>query len=262
MAGKSGRERETHNKPFLWRNATVAAAIVTGGFGLLTAIITTSPAWFENQETKPDTPPVSINLGTAQEQAPQPRLVVRESRVVRAVIGQPRRRESTADFVEIGFQNQPATSALTRPSALGVVAHITFFTNDGANELFGPMPHGRWAHIPEPPNERFLDERSRTDIPADGTTKYLNLALKMVTDEDAFGFSNESIVAGDLWRIPSYRLKPGVYRVRVRLLSSNVDQTFWFELANPGGIDHAPIIRFLHEGETAPQLRYSSIENP
>jgi hypothetical protein len=187
--------------------------------------------------------------------APEPKLVFDSSRVVRAFIGPVHLRAPKADFVEVGFLNEPYAETRRRPTAVGVVAHITFLNGDGSRELFGPMPYGRWAHVPEPQHERFLDVASRTDVPADGVPKVLNLAIKLVGDEDAYGFSNYNIVAGNVWRLPEFKLVPGSYKVRVRLLGENVDQLFWFDVVNSGDKDGPLQVCHHPEGASLPSDR-------
>lgn len=185
-----------------------------------------------------------INVGGPQE-PDAPRIVVKEVQVVRALFGVPHLRALMADFIEVFFLNEPITSdPRRRVPALNVAGHVTFYQS-GGTFLFGPLPYGRWAHIPEPTHERFLDVSSRTDIPADGIPKKLNIALKHVTDRDAFGFSNETVVFGDLFRMDKYRLTPGVYEVKVQLLGTNVDETFWFDLVITEGVGSPPFMQSI-----------------
>ncbi len=134
---------------------------------------------------------------------------------------------------------------MTRSAALQCLGTITFHRLDGQN-VFGRSMAVRWAGSPEPvaipaigpSGEQFqildlvrLTSASRMDV-YPGEKEALDVAVRMDSDADCYGWSNESYFSNPLWRNPNWRLPYGRYLVMVVIVSSGQRCRGAFRLIN------------------------------
>ena len=77
-----------------------------------------------------------------------------------------------------------------------------------------------------------------------GTTRVVDVAIKIHGEAECYGVSNESYEHPEL-KNPRWVLGEGIYFVKARFRSVDIDQTFMLKFRNPPGI--GPLIAMSHE---------------
>jgi hypothetical protein len=73
----------------------------------------------------------------------------------------------------------------------------------------------------------------RTDFDI-GAEHKLDIAFKLLEEDTAYIFNNDSYHFVPTLKNPAFALGPGTYLVRVRLRGIHVDEVFEFSFINPG----------------------------
>lgn len=143
-------------------------------------------------------------------------------------------------FVLVRLINDPA-KPLPSSVATGVSAKIYFFDESGA-ELF--HIDGRWGDTEQPSNRPPLASRFdllQVDIGI-GLTRELDILFKDPAEDECYAFNNDSY-GGDGFKPERFRLRGGKFHVEVRVRGVNIDQSFRFDVVNPGRGKNLEIVR-------------------
>lgn len=159
----------------------------------------------------------------------------------------PRHPAKEVRFLNFNITNQPLTwwaKWMSRNPATNCRATISFHHLDGQS-VFGRVMSGRWSKSPEPvpiqvsvenkvilitdPGKMSLD--SRMDIfPSE--TEVLNVVGRFDSDDQCYGWNNESYFCVPTWRNPDWVLPKGRYLVKVEIASSGDKVSCFFRLVN------------------------------
>ena len=133
--------------------------------------------------------------------------------------------------VQVWFRNNPFI-----PSEQSMAKSITALI-EVRNKINAPMlvkAYGVWS-VENPPDFVASAKYSSTvDIPPGNLPVKLNIALKYTSEASAYAISLEGFARDPDGRDPSYEISAGNYEVTVHLNGIGVDQTFRFDLNNPG----------------------------
>jgi hypothetical protein len=184
------------------------------------------------------------------------------STIITEMLRKPDLRLEVVPPVDMVFQGQPANQMravrlkltntalpswarwMSRNAALQCHGNITFHHLDGQN-VFGRSMHIRWASAPEPVPIRvqignqeglIFDSTKftlsqRIDV-YPGESAELDVAVRLDSEPNCYGWSNENYFSNPLWRIPAWMLQPGRYIVRVNVFSAGETCTALFRLIN------------------------------
>jgi hypothetical protein len=139
--------------------------------------------------------------------------------------------EEACDFVCLRVRNDSRITS-DRATARNAVATVSFFEGDGTPKF---QFSGRWAeslqlHMVRGDLSQVPD---RIDIPAQ-SHRTVDIAKKLPAQADAFGFNTESMAASR-FEVPTRRLPPGTYFVRIQLFVANAfNRTDWGRLSHDG----------------------------
>ena len=134
---------------------------------------------------------------------------------------------------------------LGRDAAMQCYGHIQFYHfEDGAPIFAKPMPI-RWAGSDEPLTYQALANGQVAQLldPTKynaafrrncfaGTKEPIDVAARFDTEDDCYGWSNETYLPGKGWRNPDWKLPKGRYLVKVTVLSSGEPVSGIFHLEN------------------------------
>lgn len=146
-------------------------------------------------------------------------------------------------FLHLKIINKPRRMLfVTRQTANSCHGDIIFFTAD-YKQIGNPMPI-KWDGTPEPIkpeiyknkivwllDPRLLRLTRFIDIPPD-ESESLAIAVKILGDNNAYGWTGESYLRGD-WKHPNYTMKLGVYIARVKIYSGDSVFIQDFRFTNP-----------------------------
>lgn len=150
-----------------------------------------------------------------------------------------------ARFLSIELFNKPLPSWarwMSRNTALQCHGEITFHHLDGQN-VFGRTMIGRWSASLEPAPIRFrignqivlITDPSkltdRADLPPK-ESQHINIAARFDSENECYGWNNESYFSTPIWRNPAWRLNTGRYLVRVTIISAGEKCVGIFRLVN------------------------------
>lgn len=150
-----------------------------------------------------------------------------------------------ARFLGVKVVNKPLPLLarwMSRNTALQCHADISFHHLDGQN-VFGRTMQGRWSGSPEPAPIRVriglqvavISDPSRLtdriDIPP-GEAQRLDVAARFDTENECYGWNNDSYFSDPVWRNPGWRLNAGRYLVRVTIISAGEKCVDQFRLIN------------------------------
>jgi hypothetical protein len=136
---------------------------------------------------------------------------------------------------------------MVRAPALQCRGTITFHHLDGQN-VFGRAMPVRWSGSPQPiPIQAFMRDgieiqifdpmrisiESRIDVyPGESESELLDVAARLDSDPECYGWNNESYLCPTPWRNLAWKLVPGRYLVRVVVRSSGQKCVALFRLIN------------------------------
>jgi hypothetical protein len=133
---------------------------------------------------------------------------------------------------------------MVRSAALQCRAAVTFHHLADERDIFGRAMDGRWASTPEPapiavgppsPEGETLAIFQRPISTVDiypGESELLDIAVRCDTDNEYYGWNNETFFSSPAWRNPRWTLDRGRYLVRVTVTSSGQKCTRRFILEN------------------------------
>ncbi len=126
---------------------------------------------------------------------------------------------------------------------------ISFYDSVGKN-IFNRSMEIRWIRSPEPvPIQGFVGVQKLTIIDPIRLTPELNwdiypgmeelfdVVARFDTDEECFGWSNQSYFSNPIWRNPNWRIPSGKYFIKVEIFSSGRLCAGTFRLINDLSID-------------------------
>lgn len=157
----------------------------------------------------------------------------------------PGRPASNARYLHVFCENKKPiwlVRWMSREAALDCYGFVSFHSVNGKN-VFGKKMPLRWSDSPQPvpmevrigedvgyvwdPNRMVVD--SRVDIHP-GTERALDTVVRFDGDSECYGWNNDSYFSNPQWRNPAWRLHPGIYHVRVIVLSGSARSVEWFRL--------------------------------
>lgn len=139
-------------------------------------------------------------------------------------------------FSHVRFENKKRLRIDTR-AATNVMAHLTFFNEDGSDMLETDFL-GRWGNsVPQPKNIGELEienDKLWVDMHPNSSQYELDLVMKHESESICFAFNNKNYLQRELRTIWG-KLDGKKINIRVILRGSNIDpQEFWFTLTNNG----------------------------
>jgi len=139
-------------------------------------------------------------------------------------------------FSHVRFENKKRLRIDTR-TATNVMAHLTFFSEDG-RDILGTDFFGRWGNsVPQPKSIDELEmenDKHWVDMLPNSSQYELDLVMKYESESVCFAFNNKNYLRPE-FRTTWGRLDGKKFSVRVALRGSNIDpQEFWFTLINHG----------------------------
>lgn len=174
----------------------------------------------------------------------------------------PRLKLQVIDPVDINFHGMPAMHMrsvrvrltndrlpswarwMSRNAATQCHGTISFYHLDGQKVFSRSMPV-RWVSSPEPvPMQVIIGDQQgviidptrltlaqRVDV-YPGESEDLDIAVRLNSDDDCYGWSNESYFSNPPWRNPDWKLKPDRYLVKVIVFSAGKRHEGLFRLVN------------------------------
>jgi len=150
-----------------------------------------------------------------------------------------------ARFLSLELVNRPLprwARWMSRNTALQCHGEITFYHLDGQN-VFGRAMIGRWSASPEPAPISFrignqlvlITDPSkltnRIDVPPK-ESQHINIASRFDSENECYGWNNESYFSDPIWRNPAWRLNSGRYLVKVTIICAGEKCIGIFRLVN------------------------------
>jgi hypothetical protein len=175
-------------------------------------------------------------LAQRQLEAPQPRLhdnVEEHPRIVWVSSkGSPLKNIHTGSYLcyaaQIWFQNEPTHG---QPVARALTAYLAFFVN--GQRLF-PEIRGEWAIANAADNVGMLDTVETLEtLPPNGEKAKLFVLHKRITDSSAYAWSRGAREY-DGGKHPSQEIPVGTCDLHARIRGIGIDETFRFQIINPG----------------------------
>lgn len=139
-------------------------------------------------------------------------------------------------FVHLAVQNprssRPVRWLTYRQPARGVRLELQYFAENGSLPKF--EFEGRWSGNPQPYQEKLVNgeiqkqfdpwlvQMGRYRDVAAGAEEDVAVAIKVGGDADCFGFTNESYLGANAFRLDEYRLPTGAYRVVATAVSGEL----------------------------------------
>jgi len=154
-------------------------------------------------------------------------------------------------FLRVYVTNRPMTRSLSwlgRSAAYQATGDIQFYHLDDGAPVFARAMPIRWSGSDEPVSYQLVNgEIQHIFDPAKynaafrrdcfpGLPELVDVAARFDSDEDCFGWSNESYLKG--WRNPEFKLPKGRYLVRITIRSSGDNVSGVFKLENSVGVEH------------------------
>jgi len=133
--------------------------------------------------------------------------------------------------IQVWFRNEPEFPS-SQSVAENVSALVEFWHENEDKKLF--QVHGQWALSTAPDHVGYSGMTPALDIPPGSICGKLFIALKYEGDEEAYAYSQESLVRSVDGRDPSVMLQKGRYRVHIILEGIRVRSDYWLILINPG----------------------------
>lgn len=133
---------------------------------------------------------------------------------------------------------------MSRNPATNCQATISFHHLDGQS-VFGRIMSGRWSKSPEPVSiQVWVDNKAfriidpgkmSLDFKMDifpSETEVLNIVGRFDSDDECYGWNNESYFCNPAWRNPDWMLSKGRYLVKVKVANSGEKVSGLFRLVN------------------------------
>jgi hypothetical protein len=132
--------------------------------------------------------------------------------------------------IMIRIVNEPTAPT---PESIAKVSAKLIFYDSNLRELF--TFHGRWGDTTQPSNlapNQAAFELLTVEMPI-GISRELDVAMKFLEEEDAYGINNDSWRHGQL-KDPRWRLSGVEFSVKVSVQGAYVNQAWLAKFRNPG----------------------------